>query len=134
MSTKSETDFEWSIKCFGTNFRVGITSMLKTENVLICEYDPNSIVYHTQYGSPVILAGSTLIHRTGPSYQTGDVIRFRFQPQKKKLLIDLVRILMSPTSNSHVKNGHYEIDLRDNVNYFPVIQSGEKDFEAHLIT
>ena len=38
-------------------------------------------------------------------------------------------------SNSFVKNGqqNYEIGLRDNVNYFPVIQSAEPGFEAHLI-
>ena len=32
----------------------------------------------------------------------------------------------------------YEIDLQDNVNYFPVIQAGSSDdgssYEAHLVT
>merc|ERR1719284_1434078 len=32
MSTQSPTDFEWSVKCFGSGFRVGIASQLKSEN------------------------------------------------------------------------------------------------------
>ena len=92
MSTQSATDFEWSVKCFGVHFRVGIASQLKTENSLIYDYDPNSILYYTNEGSPVIRVGSTVIHSNVPKRNTGDVIRFRFQPQTKKLFIDLVRI------------------------------------------
>ena len=93
MSTQSATDFEWSVKCIGIHFRVGIASQLKTTaQRFIYDYDPNSILYYTNDDSPVIRVGSTVIHSNVPKRNIGDVIRFRFQPQAKKLLIDLVRI------------------------------------------
>ena len=59
----------------------------------------------------------------------GDTIHFKFQPHAKKLLIDL--------ANSRFKYGQYEIDLKDNVDYCPVIQSTFYDdydyIEAHLV-
>ena len=36
--------------------------------------------------------------------------------------------------NLRIKNGKYEIDLQDDINYFPVIQTfGPSASEAHLI-
>ena len=91
MSTQSATDFEWSIKCIGTAFRVGIASQLKSQNTFIFDYDDKSILYYTNENSPLIRVGSTVIHSNLPRWTNGDVIRFRFQPRTKKLLIDLVR-------------------------------------------
>ena len=46
ISTQSETDFEWSVKLIGDYlFYVGIASQLKRENLYICNYDKNSILY-----------------------------------------------------------------------------------------
>ena len=59
-------------------------------------------------------------------HQSEDVIKFRFQPRTKKLLIDRTR-------NSR-PNGHYEVDLKDDVNYIPFVQSSDPVArEAHLI-
>ena len=92
MSTKSETDFEWSVKLIGNYFRVGIASQLKPENSSILDYDQNAILYNSGRDLPVIFIGSNIIHKNLPKHKTGDVIKFRFEPQRKKLVIDLVRI------------------------------------------
>ena len=86
MSTESETDFEWSVKLIGElYFRVGIR-----------DYDNNVILYDSNNGSPVIngycKAESDIIHQNLPEQKTGDIIQLRFQPQRKKLIIYLVRI------------------------------------------
>ena len=98
MSTESEADFQWSIKlCGGREFDVGIASQFKQENSFISNYDQNAILYRSydsQFSpvSPVISIGSNPIHENLPNQKAGDVIRFSFQPQRKKLVIDLVRI------------------------------------------
>ena len=93
MSTQSETDFEWSVKLIGDRyFYVGIASQLKRENSLIENYDQNAILYYCHFSSPVIQIGENIIHENLPEQKTGDVIQFRFEPQRKKLGIDLVRI------------------------------------------
>ena len=92
MSTQSPIDFEWSIKLVGGWFCVGITSQLKRENKYIEEYDENAIIYRSYEGhkfKPDIKIGSNIIYRD--VQESGSVIRFRFQPHAKKLLIDLVR-------------------------------------------
>ena len=93
MSTQSSTDFEWSVKLVGGwNFCVGIASQLKRESRSISTYDQNAILYRSyERLKPDIQIGPHLIHRDVTKHQNGDVIRFRFQPHAKKLLIDLVR-------------------------------------------
>ena len=96
MSTQSETDFEWSVKLIGDEyFTVGIASQLKPEaHLYIRDYDKNAIVYYSNYRSPVIEVGKKHIAQQNlPAQNTGDIIKFRFEPQRKKLVIDLVRIL-----------------------------------------
>ena len=82
-----------------------------------------------------IRVGSNTIHDNPTEHKNGDVIRFRFQPRTKKLLIDLVGPNICLTPNLEIKNGHYEIDLQDDVYYFPVVQcvSINEGSEAHLI-
>ena len=98
MSTQSGTDFEWSVKLIGTDyFYVGIASQLRREVNDIFDYDRNTILYNSTFNdgsgySPVIQIGSNLIHSHLTSHKTGDIIRFRFKPKAKKLVIDLVRI------------------------------------------
>ena len=92
MSTQSKTDFEWSVKLIGNlGFSVGIASHLEPEDALVLTYDENAIVYNANY-SPVIVKSRHEIHQNLPKLNTGDVIKFRFEPQRKKLVIDLVRI------------------------------------------
>ena len=89
MHTRSAIDFEWSVKLIGAgSFYVGIASQLKLEYSFIYEYDQNSILYSTNYKD--IRIGSNTIHPNLTEHKNGDVIRFRFQPRSKKLLIDLV--------------------------------------------
>ena len=97
MSTESSTDFEWSVKLVGGwNFYVGIASQLKQRNEYIETYDRNAILYRSYKDhKPDIQVGSHVIHPDVTKHKTGDVIRFRFQPHAKKLLIDLVRIWRS---------------------------------------
>ena len=113
MSTRSPTDFEWSVKLiFGrSSFCVGIASELNREGSYIDEYDSNAIFYYcwspSECGIGNLSNGMGIVHHsreyesgeyegnTNPEgnlkeYESGDVIRFRFQPQTKKLLIDLV--------------------------------------------
>ena len=90
MSTQYKIDFEWSVKLIhNAHFCVGIASMIKPEVSLIWDYDPNSVLYST---SGEICVGSEPLHSNLAKHKDGDVIRFRFQPQTKKLLIDLVRL------------------------------------------
>ena len=98
MSTQSPTDFEWSIKLVGGwNFCVGIASQLKRESKSIQIYDQNAILYRSyERHKPDIQIGPHLIHRDVTKHQNGHVIRFRFQPHAKKLLIDLVRTPKPP--------------------------------------
>ena len=135
MCTRSAIDFEWSVKLIGAgSFYVGIASRFKQEeHTWIYSYDKNSILYGTHYMD--IRVGSNTVHSNLMAHKNGDVIRFRFQPRTKKLLIDLVRANIFSLPNLEIKNGHYEIDLQDNVNYFPVVQciSHNKGAEAHLI-
>ena len=93
MSTQSAVGFEWTIKLIGgstESFYVGIASMIKPEASQIYSYDQNSVLYSTSHRD--IRVGSTPLHSNLTQYKDGDVIRFRFQPQTKKLLIDLVRV------------------------------------------
>ena len=93
MSTQSETDFEWSVKIIGDDFfEVGIASQLSQDDEMICSYDENAILYSCYGGPPLIATGRDETHIELPEHRTGDVIRFRFEPQRKKLVIDLVRI------------------------------------------
>ena len=92
MSTQSTSDFEWSVKliCTGpTSFDVGIASIFKMENAAIKDYDETAILYRS---AAQIISRKNTVHSNLPQYTTGDVIRFRFQPQIKNLIIELVRI------------------------------------------
>ena len=91
MSTQSAVGFEWSVKLGGNGtFSVGIASRLQPKNGLIHYYDPNSILYST-YDRDICI-GPNPIHSNLKSHKNGHVIRFRLQPQTKKLLIDFVRV------------------------------------------
>ena len=91
MSTQSTIGFEWSVKLIGSDdFSVGIASKIEKKERTICSYDSNSVIYST-FDSD-IRVGSKPLHSNLTEHKDGDVIRFRFQPQTKKLLIDLVRL------------------------------------------
>ena len=80
MSTQSTTDFEWSVTICDVEWGiVGIASQLIPQQKSIRDYDQNAIVLGAYRSQGVDL----------PTYNPGDVIRFRFQPQRKKLVIDL---------------------------------------------
>ena len=94
MSTQSETDFEWSVKLIGEgDLIVGIASIEFLPGALIFEYDQNAILYtNSREFLSCISIGSSDVHRNLPKRKSGDVIRFRFQPRRKKFVIYLVRI------------------------------------------
>ena len=90
MSTESATEFEWSVKLLGTaNIDVGIASQLEPKKTDIRKFDQNAIFY-SSYASE-IRNGLNTMYKFPTKYRSGDVIRFRFQPHAKKLLINSVR-------------------------------------------
>ena len=90
MSTESTTDYEWSVKVAGSaKIYVGIVSELSVPRDSDIYYgDQNAIIYSHRTSS--IIMGPKTIH-SKLKHKTGDIIRFRFQSDIKKLLIDLVR-------------------------------------------
>ena len=104
MSTQSAFCFEWSVKCIGSLFCVGIASEFKPEaNTYIFNHDQNAILF-AFFGSEraKIIMGSKTIHSNLTNivtkYKIEDdlctcTIRFRFDPHAKKFFIDSVRIL-----------------------------------------
>ena len=95
MSTQSTTGFEWSVKLLGnSSFRVGIATQFKGDEMDLHLYDENAIFYCSS--SFTISIGKNKIHSNLPEHKDGDVVRFRFQPHAKKLIIDLVRTRKPP--------------------------------------
>ena len=62
------------------------------DQVSHCDVLPS---YNSNTHSPVIYIGSKIVYQNLAKHKTGDVIKFRFESQRKKLVIDLVRILYS---------------------------------------
>ena len=91
MSTESITAFEWSVKLSDVRFFVGVASQLIPREDNIYKYDSNALFYYADNGSSSIKAGQETIHSNLCEYKTGDIVHFRFQPQKKKLVIDAVK-------------------------------------------
>lgn len=98
MSTHSANGFEWSVKLVGSEyFFVGIATELEPGS-LIYHSDPNSILYDSDEDSPSITIGNhATIYENLPQQKTGDVIHFKFQPQTKKFVIELVRLYFFST-------------------------------------
>ena len=91
MSTQSSTGFEWSLKLMEDYIHAGIASQFKPEENWIFNYDPTAITYSAGSYCGNILLGSRVIHEDLPQPKTGDIIRFQFQPERKKLVIHSVR-------------------------------------------
>ena len=93
MTTKSAADFEWCVKLMKTvKFNVGIASEHKQGDLNIVEYDKNAVFFTSYNGPPAIKIGSETIHSNFAMERSEHVIRFRFRPEQKKLVIDLVRV------------------------------------------
>ena len=91
MSTRSAIGFEWTVKLIGhPSFIVGITSQLKPNRYVLTK-DPNSILYGSNNGSTLICGNSKILYRNLQKQETGEMVHFKFQPQRKKLVIELVR-------------------------------------------
>ena len=90
MSTQSPLCFEWSVRCTGNMFMVGIASQHERENKFIFDYDKNAILLFTNGYSTMIKMGKEIMHSNLTEHKAGDIIRFRFQPHAKKLLIDSI--------------------------------------------
>ena len=91
MSTQSSTSFEWTIKPMGKLIMAGIASLFKPEEIFIHINDPTAITYSAGAKDGQIRLGSRVIHHNVPLRKTGDIIRFQFQPERKKLVIHSVR-------------------------------------------
>ena len=98
MSTRSTSGFEWSVKLISSGsscFEVGIASIFKLEDFAsmhaVFNYDETAILYSADGGHTRIFSRKNKVHSNLPQHKTGDVIRFKFQPLTKKLIIELVR-------------------------------------------
>ena len=99
MSTQSATGFEWSVKLIGASFfTVGIASKLEPDKP-IDDNDQEAIVYYAYDFVSDIRRGSTAIYSDLKKVNSGDVIRFKFQPDAKKLIIHWVRNRNSSSAN-----------------------------------
>ena len=97
MFTQSTSTFEWSVKLIETSafgFRVGIASQFQRNDNMIFDYDDNAIFYYNVCNThvPIIKVGKYTIHSNLTKHKSGDVIKFRFQPDAKKLFIEIVRL------------------------------------------
>ena len=92
MCTQSESVYEWSIKHFGPNERLLLGIASKIEPGEKCYMDESAILYDTanrRFRSKSKFSNEKQIQRI--IFKTGDVIRFKFIPQRKKLIIDMVK-------------------------------------------
>ena len=107
MSTQSPFCFEWSVKCTGSYLCAGIASELKRENEFIFNYDENAIILSVNIfnsnNKPVISRGNKTIHSNLTEHKYGDIIRFRFDPHAKKLLISVSVRISKPTARISTK-------------------------------
>ena len=93
MSTKSAIGFEWSVKLIGrSHFVVGIASqpLPKSNSQLLKTYQ-NAILYCSNEDRTIIFSKPRVLY-PNQRQVNGDVVRFKFQPQRKKLIIELVRL------------------------------------------
>lgn len=95
MSTESSTKFSWAVKLIGdTHFRIGIasepelTTMIGNKCEEIYDYDGNAIIYELHN----IRVGNNVIFSNVSRQATGDIIYFTFEPDKKRLVIELVSV------------------------------------------
>ena len=103
MSTQSETVFEWSVKLIGTcHVAVGIASKLAPFRTIF-RYDQEAIFYYSpDIASEMatdIRRGLTSIHSNLRKPKSGDMVRFKFHPGAKKLIIYWVRKRDSSSTN-----------------------------------
>ena len=137
MSIESGDHYEWSVELIGSQyFYVGIATRLDNGCSSIQSNDPNAILFNSNRNDPIIFIGTRTIHSGLRPQQTGDIIRFAFNPVAKKLEIDImVRVFKTSIQYIRFQNQNYEIDLQDNMVYFAVVQSaGSSADEAHLLS
>jgi hypothetical protein len=107
MNSKCSNNFRWSIRLAdGIGIYIGIASKLRI-NSSISDFDENSIFYAPHVGK--IRKGNTVIRRNIIKAKKGDEIHFRFQPKLKKFTISF-------------KDEVHDVDIKEDVDYFPVIQ------------
>ena len=98
MSTQSATGFEWSVRLIGTQrFSIGIASRLEPDTAIYSN-DQEAILYYLGSSSSDIRRGSTTIYSLLGKSRSGDVVRFKFQPDAKKLIIYWVRKIDSSST------------------------------------
>ena len=115
MNTKSETEFQWSVELTGTRlFHVGIATTLQRSKEHICKYDFEAIYYSS---GGYVCDGRKTIQVSDKNHEdrSGDVISFKFQPQSKKLYVQLSSLGI----NDHSPRS---FTVKDNINYFPFVQ------------
>jgi hypothetical protein len=108
MNSKSSNNVRWSIKLTDeSNIYIGIASKLQQDYEWIEHYDENAIVLFPCDG--MIFTGQTKIRANIIKAKKGDEIHFRFQPKLKKFTISF-------------KDEVHDVDIKEDVDYFPVIQ------------
>ena len=123
MSTGSTTTFEWSVTLSGPCFNVGIASQLTPEETHVSSYDSENVIYYHADTPKSSIRSPSKFYPNLRKYKAGDIIHFRFDPQRKKLVINAIRNVASAYQSQLQFKDKHEIELQDNINYFPYIRS-----------
>jgi len=126
MNSKSSNDFRWCLKITGRWFvSVGIASTLQLIDEYIHHQDENSLIFWCSWSNlkGKIFKGKTVIKEGIDAPFLNDKrefeIRCRFQPKLKKF-------------SFLFGDEEYDCDIKEDIDYFPVIQ-GYEDASAALI-
>ena len=127
LSTKGTDDVVWSVRIISSDdgmndwMSIGIATKLPQFDVWIDRHDENAIIYDASDG--YIRKGMMALHGGIMIATEGDEIHCRFQPKLKKFLITFVSsIRFTLLYLNFQKDQEYSMDIKEDLDYFPVIQ------------
>lgn len=129
LNTKRTDEVVWSVRNISNDddssyYSTGIATKLQTVKRWIENYDENAIIYDTSSGGKgTIRKGKMALHEDIMIATKGDEIHCRFQPKLKKFLITFVSsIRFTLLYLNFQKDQEYSMDIKEDLDYFPVIQ------------
>ena len=134
MNSESANDFRWSVRLTAGYTYIGVATKLPDDE-WIEHNDVNAIIYEPYGGK--ILEGKTMVKKI-ISAKNGDEIHFRFQPKLKKFSISFVSsIILDCFIEFRIylefqKDEEHAVDIKEGVDYFPVIQGHTPGSSATL--
>ena len=131
MNSQSTNAFRWSIRITGDNYiYIGIASKLR-QLEWIEDVDENAILYFPYTGE--IYTENELFQDDIIKAKNGDEVHFRFQPKIKKFSISFVSsMILDCFYREFQKDEEHLINIKEDVDYFPVVQGYGPDVSATL--